>query len=219
MKNFTLICSAQWDLKKWIQPSDSDVYKSIADNQCYKFYSNVSQEDLIQYHTLHNTSLAKWMYELKNKVIFSHSQLFWDLKWETQCEISKIEFWTLWLSTHIATASDINTREAVVVSQLPYIEWMSLRDLFFLSEKQEQFECIQEILFAINSYYKNLFWFNMKHITDLPGELNKIQLQWINIKIICYKEWTLYLTITDLAKDIKEFVINNRVLVQNILMN
>ncbi len=217
MQNFKLICSAQWDAKQGIHPSDSDVYRSISDNKCYKFYPNISQDDLMQYHSLHFMSWKKWTHELKNKIIFSSSQLFWNVSWNHRFEISRIEFWTLNLWKNVSIVSDITTKQSVLISQLSYIEGISLRDLFFLCENQEQFLFIQEILFIMNTYYQNLFWFNMSHISDLEWDLNRIQLQWINIKITGYKEWVLYLTITDIAKNISEFVMNNRGIVQKIL--
>jgi hypothetical protein len=47
--------------------------------------------------------------------------------------------------------------------------------------------------------------------------MDKFQIHWINCKITDLKNWTLFITITDLARNIWEFVENNKSRIQSIM--
>lgn len=215
--NFELICSSMWEPNKWIQPSDSDVYKSNADGKCYKFYPFLGKNTIESYHKLHLISQKKWEYKLQWDIFFTLEQLFWENLNFNECQIHRVEFWVLELPHNIFQASDIASKVNISVSELSYIEWQSLRDLFFSSQNSQQRDFIEELLKYMNIYYQKEFWLHMYHHSKYIWELNKKQLHGINVKIVWYENGTLVLTVTDLAKNIWEFVMNNKTKVCDII--
>jgi hypothetical protein len=208
-KWFIQIADKGWDQDLLLRESDSDVYKSW--KNCYKHYFWLNQKTIKQYHVIQNIGSKQPInIDLQNSwnlITRINSDKF---DWYNGVQITNIEFITLDIWNKVTSASNISTHENITISEIDYIEWKTLFDLCYQNNNDFDFQMnIYNILEKLNSVYD---W-NMTS----KNPMDKFQIHWINCKITDLKNWTLFITITDLARNIWEFVENNKSRIQSIM--
>ena len=210
------IAYIEWNKNLWEWRWDSDVYvlESPAKyKRCLKFY-HISAEIIRRYNNIQN--LHSW-YEgsfLLNSPFFTSDKATWlNQNWNITYPVEQVSFRCLALTREILWACSIEHHTEVAVVDLPFQEGKTLRDLMFENNNPPANILAQElhankVLDTINHFYEKK-WLKLWSQT-LSWRANK-QIVGINIKITWYdrEKNMLQLTITDLARDITEFVRNN----------
>jgi hypothetical protein len=213
VKGFEKIASKQWNPDLMIRESDSDVYKLW--NKCYKHYFWLDKRTIEEYHMFQNwLSLKPVTIDLnkpEEEIFPISSNIFSYIIWsENIHKINSIEFYALDIGDSISQSTDTTTKEKIIVSKIKYIEWKTLFDICY--ENQNDFELqmnIYNILVKINQ----LFQWDMSN----SNPMDKFQIHWINCKITWCINGILYITITDIARNIQELVDNNKERIQSLL--
>lgn len=210
------IAYIEWNKKLWEWCWDSDVYileSPYKDKRCLKFY-HVSANIIRRYNNIQN--LYSWLEGclLLDSPFFTSDKATWlNQNGNTPYLVKQVAFRCLALTTEILWACSIEHHREVAMVDLPFQEGKTLRDLMFenynpLANILAQELHANEVLHAINQFYEKK-WLRLWYQT-LSWSANK-QIVGINIKITWYdrEKNMLQLTITDLARDITEFVRNN----------
>jgi hypothetical protein len=211
---FEKIASKEWSRNWFIRESDSDVYKMK--DHCYKYYYGLTKDKIIEYHMLQN-----WL--SRNPLIID---LVWDTDlneldssifnslWVVSSKIDKISFTWLDLWNHITLASDINTKENIVISEIKYIKWENLLDTCMNNgDNIDLLMNIYNIIKKINADFSREIWINL----SVSNPIDKFQIHWINCKVTWIKDWTLFITITDIARNIWDIVNNNKLKILSLI--
>ena len=145
-------------------------------------------EDIKKYHKIQNNTKL-----FSNKIILNQSII---LLWN---KINKIIIEILQLDEkNILKASDIKTKQKVIITNPKYIEWTTFNEYLKNLEYQKTKEIKKLIIDNIDSnklsYPINSWWFMLSQISTF------------NIKVTKIENWTIYLMITDIAQKIKEII-------------
>ncbi len=136
--------------------------------------------------------------------------------------IKEFEIDFLGLFLDIYEASDIKTREAILVSEIEYIEWESLWDLINQSNRFQWLEYkILPLLHRIQEYISEESWLDMNTNEKWKNHhYLKYQINSHNIKIqsIDIENQKAKLIVTDICMQIYEFIQRNRVITKNLLL-
>jgi hypothetical protein len=217
---FDQIASKNWNSELLIKPSDSDVYKNW--NDCYKYYPEISKTTIEEYHHFQNWLSRVWIN------IRLNSNNLWTS--EITLDTNNIDLWVDIINTKtikninfkaLHLGNDIEYDSEWVISKVKYVEWKTLLDICNENHNNEELRMnIYNIIKELNNIYWGYYmwvdlWLNM----TTENKSDKYQVQWINCKITWIKNWTLFITITDIARNIKEIVAKNQNRIAIILGN
>jgi hypothetical protein len=193
-----------WTIEKNWWDSDIDVIKNSKWNiSIYKkYYTKILEkvkdnptftiEDIKKYHEIQNNTQL-----VENKIILDEQvTLLWNkINWFV-INILKLD------ESNILKASDIKTKQEVIITNPEFIKWVEWKDTFneYLKyieyQKAKQIkEIIQDNIISNKLFYPLNWW---------SFELSQIST--FNIKVIKIENWIMYLTITDIANKISEII-------------
>ncbi len=189
-----------WSIKENWWDSDIDVIKNAKwQISIYKkYYTTIqplikdnptfSKKDIQKYHKTQNETKL-----IKNKIPLKESITLLGNKIDTIL----IDILTL-DEQNIMHASDLKTKDKVIITNPPYIEWKTFNEYLKNIEYQKAKEIKQIITDNIISDRKTypMNWWNF-YLS---------QISTFNIKVLSIKEWTIKLLITDIAHKISEII-------------
>jgi len=145
-------------------------------------------EDIKKYHKIQNeTELFSNEIVLENSVTLLGNKIN-----KFIIEILKLD------ENGIFEASDIKTKQKVIITNPKYVEWTTFNEYLKNLEYQKTKEIKKILIDNIDSdklsYSINSWWFMLSQISTF------------NIKVTKIKNWIMYLIITDIAHKIKEIV-------------
>lgn len=180
-----------WLTKIDIEGSQSVCYHQEIDskNFFWKEYKTVVDKTILEiYHQLHQ-QYGKMRHQITLDDIY-------EIEWII---ISKISFVILPLSTEqISSATKIDEKSETVVSNLPYVAWITLDDYcaqrMWKYDVASKMKCLP-IVRVVDKVLCELF--------------NHSKIHWlspINMKVVSVNNWIMYIVITDLAIRIPEYI-------------
>ena len=189
-----------WDIELDWWDTDIDIIKNTnwSINIYKKYYTKslervkdnpiFSIDDIKKYHKIQNSTKLR-----ENIISFPESvTLLWNKINVFVVNILKLD------EDNILEASDIKTKQNVIITNPPYIEWNTfneyLKNLEYQKTKEIKQILVDNIISDKLSYPLN--WWNF-HLS---------QISTFNIKVTKIENWTMYLLITDIAQKIKEII-------------
>lgn len=189
-----------WDIELDWWDSDIDIIQNTnwSINIYKKYYTEIlervkdnpifSIDEIKKYHKIQNSTKLR-----ENIISFPESvTLLWNKINIFVVDILKLD------ENNIVEASDIKTKQSVIITNPPYIEWNTfneyLKNLEYQKTKEIKQILVDNIVSDRLSYPLN--WWNF-HLS---------QISTFNIKVTKIENWTMYLLITDIAQKIKEII-------------
>jgi len=153
-----------------------------------KDYPTFTLDDIKKYHKIQNETKL-----FSNEIILEDSITLLGNK------INKFVIKILKLDKdNILEASDIKTKQKIIITNPKYIEWITfneyLKNLEYIKTKEIKKLIIDNIDSNKLSYPINSWWFMLSQISTF------------NIKVSKIENWVMYLIITDIASKIKEII-------------
>jgi hypothetical protein len=189
-----------WSIKEHWWDSDIDLIqnnkweKSIYKKYYTKIHPNIkdnptfSIEDIKKYHSIQNeTKLINSKIKLNEPVT-----LLWNKIKNIVIDILKLDI------KYILLASDLETQLEIIITNPEYIEWTTFNE-YLKNIEYKKSKAIKKIItenIESNRLFYPLNWWSF-YIS---------QISTFNIKVRKIKNETIYLTITDLAQNIKEII-------------
>jgi hypothetical protein len=176
-----LIQNNKWE-KKIYKKYYTKIHPNIKDNPTF------SIEDIKKYHSIQNeTKLINSKIKLNEPVT-----LLWNKIKNIVIDILKLDI------KHILLASDLETQLEIIITNPEYIEWTTFNE-YLKNIEYKKSKAIKKIItenIESNRLFYPLNWWSF-YIS---------QISTFNIKVRKIKNETIYLTITDLAQNIKEII-------------